>query len=448
MQKQIDSVVANFPKPKGNIKMNESSAEPNPLAIIKFTKYLQSCAISIPNSNDELGYLGEIVNDVVYQRCSTNNAPYTPPNDPGRAPVYTAPTPTQAASTRSGTQSSSPPSSSIITNSLLTHQTATKQHEEDKAEWVSHKVALTALRNLITDNIDDMYIASFDDDITGFTRVTPKALLDHIKTTYATVTEWDLECNENLMKQPWDHATSIETLFNKIEDCGLYAEAGGEPISDKRTMRYTFLAIKNTGLFNLACDQWTEKNATLKTWINFKIFFAAEKKKIKNHTTGEVGVAQEEMANALLDLTSTLINCKTEIASLKQEINSNRRPLEDITPAVNAAQAFTQHQLDQAVAAALERNKPLKSRGTQKAPPGPATPPPATRDTRIQGYNEKGYPISYCWSCGVTGNLAHSSSTCKSPADGHCKEATLASKMGGTEKTFAQLKKSREKTKE
>ena len=188
MQKQIDSVVANFPKPKGNIKMNESSAEPNPLAIIKFTKYLQSCAISIPNSNDELGYLGEIVNDVVYQRCSTNNAPYTPPNDPGRAPVYTAPTPTQAASTRSGTQSASPPSSSIITNSLLTHQTATKQHEEDKAEWVSHKVALTALRNLITDNIDDMYIASFDDDITGFTRVTPKALLDHIKTTYATVT--------------------------------------------------------------------------------------------------------------------------------------------------------------------------------------------------------------------------------------------------------------------
>ena len=54
MQKQIDSVVANFPKPKGNIKMNESSAEPNPLAIIKFTKYLQSCAISIPNSNDDL----------------------------------------------------------------------------------------------------------------------------------------------------------------------------------------------------------------------------------------------------------------------------------------------------------------------------------------------------------------------------------------------------------
>ena len=327
MQKQIDSVVANSPKPKGNIKMNEPSAEPNPLAIIKFTKHLQSCAISIPNSNDDLGYLGAIVSDDIYQKCNANGTSYTAPNDPGRAPVYSAPEPTEATgpATRSGTEeAATQPSPSIITNSLLMHQTAMKQHEGDKAEWTAYKAALTALRNLITDNIDDMYIASFSNDITGFTSVTPKALLKHINATYATVTEGDLDHNENLMKQPWDHTQSIEMLFNKIEDCVLYAEAGGEPISDKRTIRYTFLAIKNTGLFNLACDQWNEKNEVLKTWSNFKTFFTAEKKKIKNHTTGELGIAQEEMANALIDLTSTLINCKTEIASLKEEINTNR----------------------------------------------------------------------------------------------------------------------------
>ena len=75
-----------------------------------------------------------------------------------------------------------------------------------------------------------MYIASFSNAITGFTSVTPKALLKHINTTYATVTEGDLEYNENLMKQSWDHTQSIGMLFNKIEDCVLYAEAGGEPI--------------------------------------------------------------------------------------------------------------------------------------------------------------------------------------------------------------------------
>ena len=259
-----------LPQAKRKHQNERAQCRANPLAIIKFTKHLQSCAISIPNSNDDLAYLGTIVSDDIYQKCNdANNASYTSPNYPGRAPVYSAPEPTQApgpATTRSGTEATTQPSHSIITNSLLMHQTAMKQHEGEKAEWTSYKAALlTALRNLITDNIDDMYIASFSNDITGFTSVTPKALLKHINATYATVTEGDLEYNENLMKQPWDHTQSIEMLFNKIEDCVLYAEAGGEPISDKRTIRYTFLAIKNTGLFNLACDQWNEKNGTLKT---------------------------------------------------------------------------------------------------------------------------------------------------------------------------------------
>ena len=150
------------------------------------------------------------------------------------------------------------------------------------------------------------------------------------------------------------------------------------------------------------------------------------------------------MANALIDLTSTLINCKTEIASLKEEINNTCPPLADITSSVNAAQAFTQQQLDQAVAAALAQKKA----STTNSKPVSILPQSATRDTHIQGYNEKGYPISYCWSCGITCNLTHSSSTCKTTIDGHCKEATLKNKMGGTEKSFAQTKQARKKTEE
>ena len=70
------------------------------------------------------------------------------------------------------------------------------------------------------------------------------------------------------------------------------------------------------------------------------------------------------MANALIDLTSTLINCKTEIASLKEEINNTHPPLADITSPVNATQAFTQQQLDQAVAATLAQQKASNTNGT------------------------------------------------------------------------------------
>ena len=52
--------------------------------------------------------------------------------------------------------------------------------------------------------------------------------------------------------------------------------------------------------------------------------------------------------------------------------------------------------------------------------------------TLIQGYSDKGgYPITYCWSCGITGNLNHHSKTCKSRNDGHKEKATLTNQMGG-----------------
>jgi hypothetical protein len=426
MQKQIDNVVANFPTPKGTIKMNEPGTEPTPLAIIKFTKYLQACAISIPNTNDDLGYLGMVVSADTYSSCSENNIPYTPPVDPGPAPIYTTPNAPRVTRNNNNDDATAAENQTAVTNSLLEHQTLTKQHERNKEIWVAHKAAQTALRNLITDNIDEMYIASFNDDITGFTRARPKQLLDSIKERYATVTENDLDANEARLRAPWDYATSIESLFNRTEDCKLYAEAGAEPISEKRLIRCTFLCIKNTGLFNMACDRWNDIPIENKSWAEFKKFFAAENKKIKNHTAGEVGLAQEEMANAIIDLTSTLANCKAEIASLKQEMQQERQSLLETPPAtsINAAQ-----------------QQPRQPKKRAKAPvvQTPAAQP--DRDIRIQGYNERGYPVSYCWSCGITGNLSHSSETCKSPLEGHKKEATLSNKMGGNARTFAQTQK-------
>jgi hypothetical protein len=426
MQKQIDNVVANFPTPKGNIKMNEPGAEPTPLAIIKFTKYLQACAISIPNTNDDLGYLGMIVTAATYQRYSENGVRYTPPVDPGPAPVYTAPA-APRATRNNDNEATAAERQSVVTNGLLEHQTLSKQHERNKETWTAHKAAQTALRNLITNNIDEMYIASFNDDVTGFTRARPKQLLDAIKERYATVTENDLDANEELLRAPWDYATSIESLFNRTEDCKLYAEAGNEPISEQRLMRCTFLSIKNTGLFNMACDQWNEVPVQDKSWAEFKKFFAAENKKIKNHTAGDVGLAQEEMANAIIDLTSTLVNCKAEIATLKDEIHNARQPPAQHNAApVNAVQPARKVKIPAAEQPAANPN----------------------RDSRIQGYNDRGYPISYCWSCGITGNLAHSSATCKSPLEGHQKESTLNNKMGGNERTYAQTQKDKKNNKD
>ena len=67
------------------------------------------------------------------------------------------------------------------TELVLTHQAAMKVHEIKKQEWADYKAARTALRNLITSNIDEEYLASFNHEITGFTLVPPLELIKSIQ---------------------------------------------------------------------------------------------------------------------------------------------------------------------------------------------------------------------------------------------------------------------------
>jgi hypothetical protein len=56
-----------------------------------------------------------------------------------------------------------------------------KVDEIKKQEWANYKAARTALRNLITSNIDDEDLASFNHEITGFTLVPPLELLSRFR---------------------------------------------------------------------------------------------------------------------------------------------------------------------------------------------------------------------------------------------------------------------------
>ena len=70
------------------------------------------------------------------------------------------------------------------TNRILQFQQATRDHEKVLNTWTYYQSALTALRNLIVNNIDEDYIAEHNNALTGFRLVTPATLLNHIKVNY------------------------------------------------------------------------------------------------------------------------------------------------------------------------------------------------------------------------------------------------------------------------
>jgi hypothetical protein len=46
-----------------------------------------------------------------------------------------------------------------------------------------------------------------------------------------------------------------------------------------------------------------------------------------------------------------------------------------------------------------------------------------------------GFPVTYCWTHGVTRNLSHDSASCQRTAAGHQADATYNNRKGGSDAT-------------
>ena len=347
------------------------------------------------------------------------------------------------------------------TNRILQFQQATRDHEKVINTWTHYQGALTALRNLIINNIDEDYIAEHNNTLTGFRLVSPAILLDHIKVNYGDVEPMQLKENEAALDAPWDASTPIVTLYKRIEDCKLFAEAGDEPLSDKKILRAALLAIEATGLYNLACDTWTEKATATKTWTNFKIYFSKESKKVKHHTTGSLGM-QDATANALLQLNDAFTQQQQQILQLSSERqplgelpiisedNINTDSINNITDQTIELKALKEQV--QALMASIGSNNSsdsndsnnkrnnhsngsgnsYKNNDSNNQAPSRSRRATKSADDRAQGYDKEGYAITYCHTHGTSRNLTHTSCSCKYPGDVHKKMATLSNKMGGS----------------
>jgi hypothetical protein len=401
----VASATASFPAPpEHGTRINEPGHNPTPLLLLRFVEYFIECAANIP-SESLLGYLGIAIEPAKFLTVN-NNVPFAPPLIQGIEPSLPI-TATSAAA-------------------ILTHQESHRQWKDTKRKYNQYKAAQAALRTLITNNVDAQFINSLSDSTTKYLLVDPMTIIKHLQTNYGEVSQEDLAENEALMNSPWDHTTPVETLFARIKECQEYAEAGEEPINDRKIIRVTYMHIKRTGIFNDACDVWDDKETASKTWSAFKTYFITAIKKKHKHTTGDTGHSERiavanqvssNVENMLQPYLSMITALKEEVEGMKERVNATqqhtpRGTLGDIT------------------------NRDTSTTGDKPIWKIPDTKEVETKvpvdKSLIQGYSDKGgYPITYCWSCGITGNLNHHSKSCKSRKDGHKEKATLTNQLGG-----------------
>jgi hypothetical protein len=426
-QTLIDSINKAFRIPPGDMpKLSTANDRPNYDTLFPFQKALDKNAISIPCTQTTLGYLALTRSAEAYLTASSG-IPFVVPVDPGATPIQ----PTLAADTvdtraQRAQQIAMLPFSSVE---------AVRNFNAQKHEYQQYIAVQTALKNLILNNVAPQYINALRQELTDFALVTPLQLMTHLWTQYGQIDQTALTENEARMKTPWMPPVPIETLFKQLTDGQIYANKGHETISDENLMRWAYDNIHNTGLFEYPCRDWRQYPAP-KTWINFQTHFAAADLDRKNSTTTSdasytANMVKETVQTEMMNLFDTL-STNTDNSNLTEPSTAPPPSQESDASSNYMSAASIQQLIDASInqvmpPPATRPNDRRRSRNTPttRTPRGPQ---------KCQAVVD-GYPVTYCWTHGVTRNLAHNSATCQRTAEGHVKEATYDDRKGGSNAT-------------
>ena len=263
----------------------------------------------------------------------------------------------------------------------------------DKEEFnICNKVDRALAQQIITavpiNSIKGAQVASSN---LGFTNISAKTLLDHLRAQYPVMSATELEHKLEAMHQPWDLSKPIIDLFTQLESGQAYAAEAEEEITENFLLRLGLKLIQQTNVLDTACELW-ENESGPRTWDKFKVHFtkaAANRANRANRataTTGNLGYS----ANAAKTLNESEVD-----ALVNAKVNAKLNLL-------------------------MEQMTFLQNNNTR-----------GKRSNTPSGGSKK-EPCAYCHTHGGTFNAQHTSATCKKPKDGHKWEATLGNRMGGS----------------
>jgi hypothetical protein len=274
-----------------------------------------------------------------------------------------------------------------------------------------------AFRKMIIDAFDDQYLNALSDEIIVYANFTSLQLLTHLLTYYTMISPAELTQNYKRLNTPYDPNHPIENLFQHIQDARAFAVAGGQPYGYVMIVNFAFTLVFNTGLFPDACRAWQARAIADKTWLQFKIYFAAAHPEFRltNQTAQQSGfhsantMIEQGRGDSMQDTVDAIAQLATVTASDRGTVATLTATNAKLASQLEAAQAYIKMLKDEILA--LKVN--IK---------------PACQGQRLAKSTNN---INYCWSHCHQVYKDHTITTCKARKDGHQEMATKDNTMGG-----------------
>jgi hypothetical protein len=258
-----------------------------------------------------------------------------------------------------------------------------RQYKQDLEDFQIFVNLRTTLKQQLINAIDIDFLRILEDPDFGFTDVTPLAMLEHLKTTYGTISRDDIEANRTKLSVELNVDEPIEVLWVRLQEIQRFAQAANEPITDATAIRLTLPVFEKSGVFGTVTEKWRDKPDAEWTFANFKAHFEkGNKERLRKLTAKTAGY------HGANNVTSTV----------KTDSSNDTLPTTITTD--------------------------VQSQGTAAA----AT--TLTDDTKSIRTNNN-ITMYYCWSHGLGKNRAHTSASCNNKREGHQDAATADRIMGG-----------------
>ena len=127
------------------------------------------------------------------------------------------------------------------------------QFHSDTSIFNKVTIAGQAIRNIVIEVIDTMYLDPLRLPLTGLASVPIREIFRTLMPQHGHVTSADRNQAEADAKSPWDPTTPVQNLFTQIQNAADLVEAAGDPFTDKQ------LVLK-TASFTDALRAWRCKN--------------------------------------------------------------------------------------------------------------------------------------------------------------------------------------------
>lgn len=277
------------------LSVTKIDGQTNDRALVHLEKELIKIAMSVSTAlgGGRLGHAGLIIPDADYTR-RTGGLQFVVPAHPG---VY--------------------PTTNITSKNKSRREA---EHKELIKEYEVCAGVEQVLREKILEAVDEAYVLELEDEIMGFMDVSPRKLLDHLRSRGGQVDHNDTVALINERDQPWDMSIVPAVYFLKVEKAMKALDRAN--ITSCRTQRRDFLLeqFAKCDDFKPAVREWKQRPATAQTWDNLKLFVSEEYAKAMKDgstlTSRDVGIgsanAMEEVVEEVEELVANITESQTK----------------------------------------------------------------------------------------------------------------------------------------